>query len=133
MTKEAAPAARQQCECTRAPNLLVGDSLVARETGRFYSQLRPANSAQAFPGARVKKVTEEVAKLNLHRDSTLLLTVGGNDLFLKNGKCGSSEGLVGDLDRLIKTAKSKTNRLITRGVSDVGFSIFADTDADFAF
>ena len=57
MTKEAAPAARQQCECTRAPNLLVGDSLVARETGRFFSQLRPANSALAFPGARVKKDT----------------------------------------------------------------------------
>ena len=65
MTKEVAPAARQQSECTRAPNLLVGDSLVAREAGWFFSQLRPANSAQAFPGARVKKVTEEVAKLNL--------------------------------------------------------------------
>ena len=79
-TKEVAPAPQQQCECTRAPNLLVGDSLVARETGRFFSQLRPANRARAFPGARVKKVTEEVAKLNLNRDSTLLLTVGGNVL-----------------------------------------------------
>ena len=37
LTKEVAPAARQQCKCTRAPNLLVGDSLVARETGRFFS------------------------------------------------------------------------------------------------
>ena len=116
MTKEVAPAARQQCECTTAPNLLVGDSLVARDTGRFFSQLRPANSARAFPGARVKKFTEEVAKLNLHRDSTLLLTVGGNDLFLKNGKCGSSEGLVGDFDQLIRTAKSKTSRLIVVGL-----------------
>ena len=93
VSKEFAPAARQQCECTRAPNLLVGDSLVARETGRFFSQLRPANSARAFPGARIRRVTEEVAKLNLHRDSTLFLTVGGNNLFLKNGKCGSSEEL----------------------------------------
>ena len=118
VTKEVAPAARQQCECTKAPNLLVGDSLVAREAGRFFSQLRPANSAQAFPGARVKKVTEEVAKLNLHRDSTLLLTVGGNDLFLKNKnrRCVSSEGLVGDFDRLIRTAKSKTSRLIVIGL-----------------
>ena len=31
VTKEVAPAARQQCECARAPNLLVGASLVARE------------------------------------------------------------------------------------------------------
>ena len=116
MTKEVAPAARQQCECTRAPNLLVGDSLVTREAGRFFSQLRPTNRAQAFPGARVKKVTEEVAKLNLHRDSTLLLTVGGNDLFLKNRRCGSSERIVGDFDRLIKTAKSKTSRLIVVGL-----------------
>ena len=116
VTKEVAPAARQQCECTRAPNLLVGDSLVAREAGRFFSQLRPANRAQAFPGARVKKVTEEVAKLNLHRDSTLLLTVGGNDLFLKNRRCGSSERIVRDFDQLIKTAKSKTSRLIVVGL-----------------
>ena len=116
VTKEVAPAARQQCECTRAPNLLVGDLLVARETGRFFSQLKPANSARAFPGARVKRVTEEVAKMNLHRDSTLLLTVGGNDLFLKNRNCGSSEGLVVDFDRLIKTAKSKTSRLIVVGL-----------------
>ena len=116
VTKEVAPAARQQCECTKAPNLLVGDSLVAREAGRFFSQLRPANRAQAFPGARVKKVTEEVAKLNLHRDSTLLLTVGGNDLFLKNRRCGSSERIVRDFDQLIKTAKSKTSRLIVVGL-----------------
>ena len=116
VTKEVAPAAQQQCECTRAPNLLVGDSLVVREAGRFFSQLRPANSAQAFPGAQVKKVTEEVAKLNLHRDSTLLLTVGGNDLFLKNRRCGSSERIVRDFDRLIKTAKSKTSRLIVVGL-----------------
>ena len=118
VTKEVAPAARQQCECTRAPNLLVGDSLVARVAGRFFSQPRPANRAQAFPGARVKKVTEEVAKLNLHRDSTLLLTVRGNDIFLKNRnrKCGSSEGLVRDFDRLIKMAKSKTSRLIVVGL-----------------
>ena len=118
VTKEVAPAARQQCECTRAPNLLVGDSLVARVAGRFFSQLKPANRAQAFPGARVKKVTEEVAMLNLHRDSTLLLTVRGNDLFLKNRnrKCGSSEGLVRDFDRLIKMAKSKTSRLIVVGL-----------------
>ena len=46
--------------------------------------------AQGFTSARVKKVTEEVAKLNLNRDRTLLLTVGGNDLFLKNGKRGSN-------------------------------------------
>ena len=116
VTKEVDPAARQQCKCTRAPNLLVGDSLVAREAGRFFSQLRPANSSQTFPGARVKKVTEKVAKLNLHRDSTLLLTFGGNDLFLKNRRCGSSERIVRDFDQLIKTAKSKTSRLIVVGL-----------------
>ena len=115
MTKEVAPAARQQCECTWAPDLLVFDSLVAREALRFFSQLRTANSARAF-GARVRKVVEEVAKLDLNRDSTLLLTVGRNDFFLKNGKCGSSEGLVGDFDRLIRTAMFKTSRLVVVGL-----------------
>lgn len=112
------PAATQQCQCqcTRTPNLLIGDSMVARETGRFFSQLQPANSARAFPGARVQRVVEEVAKLDLNRDSTLLLSVGGNDLFLRNGKCGSSDGLVEDFGRLIKTAKSKTSRLVVVGL-----------------
>lgn len=116
--KGEAPAVTQQCtcRCARAPNLLIGDSMVGRETGRFFSQLQPANSARAFPGSRVQGVVEEVAKLDLNGDSTLLLSVGGNDLFLRNGKCGSSDGLVGDFGRLIKTAKSKTSRLVVVGL-----------------
>ena len=116
MTIEEAPAVLQQCQWTRAPNLLVGDSLVAREAGSFFSQLRPANSARAFPGTRVKRVVEEVAELDLNRNTTLLLTVGENDPSLKNGKCRSSEGLVGNYDRLIRTTKSKTSCLMVVGI-----------------
>ena len=118
MAKEEAPAVTQQYkrQCTRAPNLMVRDSIVARETGMFFSHLRPANSARAFPGARVKKVVKEITKLDLNKDSTFFLTFDGNDLFLKNGKCGSSEGLVGDFGRLIRTTKSKTSRLVVVGL-----------------
>ena len=116
MTIEEAPAVLQQCHWTRASKLLVGDSLVVREAGSFFSQLRPANSARAFPGTRVKRVVEEVAELDLNRNNALLLTIGGNDPFLKNGKCRSLEGLVGNYDRLIRTTKSKTSCLMVVGI-----------------
>ena len=63
----------------------------AGRQGRF----SPSSGLLKTPGARVKRIVLEVAKLDMNRDSSLLLTVGGNDLFFNNGKCGSSEGLVG--------------------------------------
>ena len=58
VAKGEAPGVTQQCQCTRTQSLLVGDSLVGWETGRIFSQLQPANSAMAFPSARVKKVVK---------------------------------------------------------------------------
>ena len=57
----------------------------------------------------------EVPKLDLNRDSTLFITIGVNDLFLNDGYCGFSEGLVNDFDRRMKSTKSKTNRLEVDG------------------
>ena len=84
---------------------------------KVFSQLRSTNSALKFLCFRLEKVTKEVPKLDLNKDSKFLLAVGGNEPFLKNGKYGSSEGLLGDFGRLIKTAKSKTSRLVVVGLT----------------
>ena len=62
------------CKCTRDPNLLVGNSIVGRETDVFLKALS-GNSTPTFPGTRDSKVVEEVAKLDLNRNRTILLAV----------------------------------------------------------
>ena len=86
---------------------------------RSYESVDDGSLSQVISRKTIKKIVhafKELAKLDLNRDSTLLLTVGGNDLFLKKGKCGCSEGLVGDFGRLIRTAKSKSSRFILVGI-----------------
>ena len=53
--------------------------------GGFSPSSRRPKSAWNLPGDRVKKVVEEIANLDLNRNSILLLTVGRNELFHKNG------------------------------------------------
>ena len=68
------------------------------------------------PGPPIRRLIEEVASLDLNRDSTLLLSVGGNDVFPKNARHGPTETTVRDLDHLLETAKSKVNRCVVMGI-----------------
>ena len=104
------------CQCQRTPNLLLGDSLVGGMTGRVFSQLQTPNTVRAIPGAKIRRLIEEVVSLNLKRDSTLLLSVGGNDVFPKNARHGPTEAIVRDLDHLLEMAKSKVNRCVVVGI-----------------
>ena len=104
------------CQCQRTPNLLLGDSLVGGMTGRVFSQLQTPNTVRAISGAKIRRLIEEVASLNLNRNSTLLLSVGGNDVFPKNARHGLTEAIVRDLDHLLETAKSKVNRCVVVGI-----------------
>ena len=85
-------------------------------TGRVFSQLQTPNTVRAILGAKIRRLIEEVASLNLNRDSTLLLSVGGNDVFPKNCRHGPTEAIVRDLDHLLETAKSKVNRCVVVGI-----------------
>ena len=79
--------------------------------------LRVGSNSPGPPiGPPIRRLIEEVASLDLNRDSTLLLSVGGNDVFPKNARHGPSETTVRDLDHLLETAKSKVNRCVVMGI-----------------
>ena len=97
--------------------ILIGDSLVARETSRHFLGLRKENKALAFPGARISHVTREITQLkNMTRETTLMVSVGGNDLFLRNGKCGSAPKILADFEKLMKETKRHTSRAVIVGL-----------------
>lgn len=97
-------------------NLLIGDSMVSRDVTRVFSARRKANRVMSFPGARVTRITTEIGKLSLNKDSTIVVSVGGNDLFLSRHRCGPSEVLLRDFEDLVRAAKKKTSRVIVVGL-----------------
>ena len=99
-----------------APVVLFGDSMVGKETGRLFSSLREETEFRSLPGARVDQVKREMGKLDLDRDSTLVLSVGGNDLFRRDGRPGPTDKLLTDFSALLLTAKSRVNRCIVVGL-----------------
>ena len=99
-----------------APVVLFGDSMVGKETGRLFSRLREGNEFRSLPGACVDQVKREMGKLDLDRDSTLVLSVGGNDLFRRDGRPGPADKLLTDFSALLLTAKSRVNRCIVVGL-----------------
>ena len=96
--------------------LLIGDSLVGGQTATHFASKRRSNKVSYFPGARVQRLTREIAKLEVDRDSTLVISVGGNDLFMRDGRCGSSQKLLKDYTALLGAAKRITNRVVVVGL-----------------
>lgn len=97
-------------------NLLLGDSLVGWATGYTFSNLEESNAYKSLPGATIRDITREVERLNVHRDSTLILSCGGNDLFRKDGSSGNTESILEGYSTLIQTSKTKANRVIIVGI-----------------
>lgn len=98
-------------------NLLLGDSLVGRQTGLRFKQLRQENQVLSFPGAKIGRIIQEIQKLRIDRNSTLVVSVGGNDLFHKNStRTGSVEKILADYNRMLGAIKSKVNRAIVVGL-----------------
>ena len=96
--------------------LMVGDSLVGQVTGNHFAKRGPNHSHRAFPGAGVKRVTKEVKKLDPAPRNTLILSVGGNDFFRRDGVPGDTRTLIKDYDDLLKAARSKTGRCVVVGL-----------------
>lgn len=97
-------------------NLVIGDSLVGGETARYFYASAPLNRVRSFPGARVSRAAGEVEKLTPSPRNTLILAVGGNDFYRKDGQKGAVNTLLNDFDRLLKVAKSKTGRVVVIGL-----------------
>ena len=98
-------------------NLLLGDSLVGRTTGKTFTRLRPENTVKSFPGANIKRVTDEIGKLKLNRDSTLILSCGGNDFFFRDGRTGSPQRILEGFRGMIRASKKVANRVIVVGIT----------------
>lgn len=97
-------------------NLLVGDSLVGKQTSQRFKHLRRDNRVLSFPGAKIATIASEIGRLVMNRNSTLIVSVGGNDLFMKSGKSGSTEKIIKDFEVLLRTIKTKVNRGIVVGL-----------------
>ena len=97
-------------------NLLIGDSLTGRHTQHRFEQLRQENQVKSFPGAKIRRLTREITLLDIDRESTLIVSVGGNDLFLNGKRSGSTEGIVQDFERLLHTIKTRVNRAVVVGL-----------------
>ena len=101
---------------SRPANLLVGDSLVGKQAGSRFRQLRQENGVLSFPGAKIDRICSEIARLDIDRSSTLIVSVGGNDLFLPNKRSGNTERIAKDFERLLQSIKKKVNRAVVVGL-----------------
>lgn len=97
-------------------NFLIGDSLVGKVTGSHFSSLGPTNRFRSLPGAGVKRITSAVRQLNPASKNTLIISVGGNDLFRRDGVPGNVKSLLKDFDDLATAARSRTGRVVIAGL-----------------
>ena len=96
---------------SREETYLIGDSMVGGQTEIFADFNKNKRKVKSFPGCRVKKVTEEVEKLEIQsRNSCFIAHVGSNDLYLRGGRVGNSEPIVKDMKRLVNKVSEKTNK-----------------------
>ena len=96
---------------------LIGDSMVRGQTESFANFNKNKRKVKSFPGCKVKKVTEEVEKLEIQsRNSCIIAHVGSNDLYLRGGKVGNSEPIVKDMKNLVDKVSEKTNKGIVVGM-----------------
>ena len=112
--KKGAPA--EDTSARKPVNLLIGDSLVGRQTGSRFKQLRQGNRVLSFPGARIDRIIHEISLLDVDRNSTLIVSVGGNDLYINSRRSGPTERIAADFERLLKAIKRKVNRAMVVGL-----------------
>jgi hypothetical protein len=97
-------------------NHLIGDSMVGRDFGHHYSKTLSSKSVKSLPGARLGRVITEVGKLRINKESSLIISAGGNDLFLRRGNPGDTEPIMKAYKDLIAKAMTKSNKVIIVGL-----------------
>ena len=90
--------------------------MVGGQTKRFANFNKKKRKVKSFPGCRVNKVTEEVEKLKIQRNSCVIAHAGSNDLYLRGGRVGNSEPIVKYMKRLVNKVSEKTNKGIVVGM-----------------
>ena len=89
---------------------LIGDSIVKDQRDHFINKNKQRRKLKSFPGARVKKVTEEVKRLDQKSSRCIIVHAGSNDLCLRNNKTSYSEPVVKELETLADCISEKTER-----------------------
>ena len=77
----------------------------------FANRNKKKRKVKSFPGAKARKIVEEVRKLELKsKNSCVIAHAGSNDIYLRNNKVGSTEPAVKELKCLVDSISSKTTR-----------------------
>ena len=115
-TQSAPKTKSSACRREQPSNYLVGDSLVGRTTGHHFSTLRRENTFSSIPGAGINRIMKKVKSMDVSRDSTLVLAVGGNDCFPRSGQVCHPQQILEEYGLLLKTAKTRVNRVMVIGI-----------------
>ena len=96
---------------------LIGDSMVREQSRCFGMGNKGKRKVQSFPGANVRKVLEEVKKVEVrNKKSTVIVHTGSNDLYLRNGKVGQTEPIIKELEKVVDAIAGKTEHGMIVGV-----------------
>ena len=96
---------------------LVGDSMVTDQGRCFGKGNKGKRKVRSFPGANTKKIGEEVKKMKVKsKKSSIIVHVGSNDLYLRNGKVGQTEKIVEELEDVVNSIASKTDNGMLVGI-----------------
>ena len=96
---------------------LIGDSLVREQTENFANHNKRRRTVRSFPGCRVRRVTEEVRKLQPQSSNSCIIThAGSNDLFSRATKDRYSEPIVKDLETMVNAVAEKTTKGVVLGI-----------------
>ena len=96
---------------------LIGDSQVRGQDRHFAAIPQSKRSVRCLPGKGVEAIRKEVEKVRLAtKESVLVAQVSGNDLFLKKGKVGNTEPIIGETLSLADDLKLKSDRALMLGI-----------------
>ena len=97
--------------------LLIGDSQVRGQEEYFAAVSQTKRTVRCMPGKGVREIRKELEKVRLAtRDSALVAQVSGNDLFLRKGRVGYTEPIIGETLSLVDDMKLKSDRALILGL-----------------
>ena len=96
--------------------LLWGDSMVRNVSKGIPKGSKQRLVTKALPGSGLDRVTRDLSQTNVERNNPLIVTAGGNDLFLRGGATGYTEPIMNSYKKLIKVVRSKSDKGVIVGL-----------------
>ena len=106
-----------EADAPEAEAYMIGDSIIREQNNYFAKVNKRKRKVLSFSGCKAKKVIDEVNSLRVqNKETCILANAGGNDLYQKGNKVGSTEPLVEDLKNLVNSLAEKTDKGILIGI-----------------